>query len=156
MGKLLGALVAMALAVSGCLAPGAEVVARNWRPAGAGGKSLGQLVAVSPGLVGATWEAYDGPSGEQVVRLAVEYAPARAAGGCPAPAAGNRLAARAFLLLDLTVAAGGRVDFASAEARAYSQGGAYAATPLDIGVMADLVARACPLPCTALAVPSQP
>ncbi|KHK02508.1 hypothetical protein [Desulfovibrio sp. TomC] len=153
MGRLTVLVAAMVLAVSGCLAPGPEAVVRNWRPDGAGGRTLGQLVAVSPGLAGATWEAYDGPSGEPMVRLAAEYAPAKAAGGCPVPAAGSRLGARVFLILSLTVGRNGTVDFASAEGQAYTAGGAFASYPLDIGVIAALVARACPLPCPALAVP---
>ena len=155
MGRLavMAAAMVLVLAVAGCLAPGPEAVARNWRPQGAGGQSLGQLIAVSPGLVGATWESYDGPAGEPLVRLAVEYAPGKAALGCPAPAAGSRLAARAFLILSLAVGKNGTVDFVSAEGQAYTAGGAFASSPLDIGVIADLVARASPLPCPALAVP---
>ena len=147
------AVMLLVLMLSGCLAPRPETVARNWRPDGAGGKCLGQLLAVSPGVRGATWESFAGPAGEPLVRLAVEYNPAMAARGCPGPGAGSRPAARAFLLLQLSVAPGGAVDFVSAEGRAYSEGGAYAASPLDIGVIADLVARTVPLPCSALYVP---
>jgi len=147
------AAMVLVLALSGCLAPGPATVVRNWRPDGAGGKSLGQLLAVSPGLLGATWESFDGPAGEPLVRLAVEYSPAVAARGCPAPAAGSRPAARAFLIVKLSVAPGGAVDFVSAEVQAYTVGGAYAAYPLDIGVIADLAARTSPLPCAALNVP---
>lgn len=147
------AAVLVTLAFSGCLAPRPETVARNWRPTGAGGPSLGQLLAVSPGLVGATWESYDGPTGEPVVRLAAEYAPAVAGKGCPSPGVGSRPAARTFLILTLSVSAGGTVDFVSAQGQAYSEGGAYAAFPLDIGVIADLAARTSPLPCAALVVP---
>ena len=146
--------VVLALSLAGCLAPAAQVTARNWRPMGAGGLNLGQLVAVSPGLREVTWESYDGPAGDTVVRLAVEYDPARTAPGCPVPAAGNIRADRAFLLLTLSVAGTGAVDFVSAEARAYSAAGAYASTPLDIGVIADLTTRGSPLPCAALAVPA--
>ena len=90
MRALATAAVLAAVALSGCLAPRPETVARNWRPTGAGGPNLGQLLAVSPGLVGATWESYDGPTGEPVVRLAAEYAPAVAGKGCPSPGAGGR------------------------------------------------------------------
>jgi len=147
------AAVLLVLTLSGCLAPRPETVARNWRPDGAGGRSLGQLLAISPGVRGATWESFTGPAGEPLVRLAVEYNPAMAARGCPGPGAGSRPAARVFLILQLSVAPGGTVDFVSAEGRAYSEGGAYAAYPLDIGVIADLVARTSPLPCPALSVP---
>lgn len=144
----------LALALAGCLAPAAETTARNWRPMGAGGLNLGQLLAVSPGLRQTTWESYDGPTGDTLVRVAVEYDPARTASGCPLPGVGSQRADRTFLLLTLSVAGSGTVDFVSAEARAYSEGGAYAATPLDIGVIADLTTRVSPLPCTALVVPA--
>ena len=147
------AVLVVSLALSGCLAPRPETVARNWRPDGAGGKSLGQLLAVSPGLVGATWESFDGPGGEPVVRLAAEYNPSVAGRGCRAPGTGRRPAARTFLLLTLSVSPGGAVDFVSATGQAYTEGGAYAAFPLDIGVIAALVARTPPLPCAALTVP---
>ena len=147
------AAMVLVLALSGCLAPGPVTMARNWRPDGAGGKSLGQLLAVSPGLVGATWESFDGPSGEPLARLAAEYNPVVAARGCPAPGAGSRPAARTFLILTLSVAPGGAVDFVSAEVQAYTVGGAYAAYPLDRGVIAALAARTAPLPCAALDVP---
>ena len=50
-------------------------------------------------------------------------------------------------------ASGGAVEFVSATGQSYTEGGAYAAFPLDIGVIAALVARTPPLPCAALTVP---
>jgi len=143
----------LTVALAGCLAPRPETVARNWRPDGPAGLTLGQLLAVSPGLVVATWEAFEASDGKPMVRLALEYGPAAAARNCPPAGAGTRLAARAFAIVKLAVAPDGTVDFVSAEGQAYTPGGQYAAYPLDIGVIADLVARACPLPCPALLVP---
>jgi hypothetical protein len=146
-------MLAATVLVAGCFAPRAEMQARTWRPAGAGGQSLGQLVAASPGISGVTWESFDGPDGRTEVRLAAEYAMARVGRNCPPPGAGSLPAARAFLILGLTVSPAGAVDFAFAEARAYAASGAYVSRPLDIGVMADLVARAAVLPCRCLVVP---
>ena len=40
---------------------------------GANGLALGRLVALSPGVKHATWEAFAGVDGQTVVRLAAEY-----------------------------------------------------------------------------------
>ena len=72
---------------------------------------------------------------------------------CPAPGEGREAAVRAFFILGLTVAASGKVDFAYAEARGYAASGAWRSTPLDIGVIADLAARAPVVPCAALTLP---
>ena len=45
------------------------------------------------------------------------------------------------------------MDFAYAEARGYAASGAWQSTPLDLGVVAALVAKATVLPCAALTLP---
>lgn len=149
----LSGLLALVLLLGGCFAPHEQVVVRNWRPLGPGGLTLGQLLAVSPGVRAVVWESFAGPGGATVVRVSVEYDPARAAAGCPPPGAGQALAARCFFLLDCTVAPDGGVTVAAARAQAYSARGYFEALPLDLGVVADLVARASPLPCAAIALP---
>jgi len=150
--RLLGLLVAAAV-LSGCFAPRAETLARGWRPAGPGGRTLSQLLALSPGVASTTWESFAGPGGTTEVRLTAEYAASRLEAACPAPPADREAAARAFLILGLTVTPAGTVNFAYAEARGYAASGAWQSTPLDIGVVADLVARASVLPCAALSLP---
>lgn len=152
-GRMLWLALAMAATLAGCIAPRAETEARNWRPDGAGGRTLSQLLALSPGIASTTWESFDGPSGATDVRLTAEYAVPRLAAACPGPPVGRETAARAFLVLGLTVTPAGTVDFAYAEARGYAASGAWQSTPLDIGVVADLVARATVLPCAALTLP---
>lgn len=142
-----------ALALTGCFAPKAQIAARNWRPMGAGGLSLGQLVAVSPGIKTATWETLAGVDGQTVARLAAEYDPIKAAAGCPVLAAGLGRAARSFLILDLIVTPAGAVTFLAAKAQAFDAAGYFEEYALDIGVIADLVARACPIPCPDLSLP---
>ena len=149
--RLLGFVLAAVLV--GCFAPRAETEARNWRPDGPSGRTLSQLLALSPGIAATTWESFAGPGGATDVRLTAEYAVPRLASACPAPLAAQETAARAFLILGLTVTPAGAVDFAYAEARGYAASGAWRSTPLDIGVVADLVARATVLPCAALTLP---
>ncbi|HML55218.1 MAG TPA: hypothetical protein PKC79_14080 [Solidesulfovibrio magneticus] len=151
-GRMLWLALAMAATLAGCFAPRAETEARNWRPDGPGGRTLSQLLALSPGIAATTWESFDGPGGATDVRLTAEYAVPRLAAACPAPPAGQETAARAFFVLGLTVTPAGTVDFAYAEARGYAASGAWQSTPLDIGVVADLVAKAAVLPCAALAL----
>lgn len=146
-------LLLLALPLAGCFAPRAEVTARNWRPMGPNGLAFGRLVALSPGVKRATWEAFAGVHGQTVVRLAAEYDPARAAAGCPPPEADMARAARSFLLVDLAVTPQGSVDFIAAKAQAYSAGGYFEEYDLDIGVIAALAARARPMPCADLALP---
>jgi hypothetical protein len=83
----------------------------------------------------------------------VEYDAAAAAGTCPTPAKGLQPAARIFLLLDFTVASNRSVTPVSARAQVYTAKGYYEDYPLDLTVMADLMAKAFPLPCTDLALP---
>lgn len=146
-------LVLLALPLAGCFAPRAEDTARNWRPMGANGLALGRLVALSPGVTRATWEAFAGIKGQTVVRLAAEYDPVRAAAGCPPPEAGMVRAARSFLIVDLAVTPQKSVDFIAAKAQAYSADGYFEEYDLDIGVIAALAARARPMPCPDLALP---
>jgi len=152
-GRMLWLALAMAAVLAGCFAPRAETLARGWRPDGPGGRTLSQLLALSPGIASTTWESFAGPGGTTEVRLTAEYAVPRLAAVCPAPPAGREAAARAFLILGLTVSPAGQVDFAYAEARGYAASGAWQSTPLDIGVVADLVAKATVLPCAALTLP---
>ena len=152
-GRMLWLALATAALLAGCFAPRAESLARGWRPDGPGGRTLTQLLALSPGIATTTWESYDGPGGATSVRLTAEYAVSRVGAACPGPPAGQEAAARAFLVLGLTVTPAGQVDFAYAEARGYAASGAWQSTPLDIGVVADLVAKAVVLPCAALALP---
>ena len=152
-GRMLWLALAMTVVLTGCFAPRAETLARGWRPDGPGGRTLSQLLALSRGIASTTWESFDGPGGATQVRLTAEYAVPRLAGACSAPPAGREAAARAFLVLGLTVSPAGAVDFAYAEARGYAVSGAWQSTPLDIGVVADLVAKAPVLPCAALTLP---
>ncbi len=146
----------MALAatlLAGCFTPRAQVAARNWRPLGPDGLSLGRLLAVSPGVRNIIWETFAGLDGQTVARASVEYDPVRASADCPGREPGMALAARAFLLLDLVVTPAGRVDFLAAKAQAYNVSGAYEEYGLDAGVIADLVARVRPIPCDDLRLP---
>lgn len=152
-GRMLWLALAMSAVLAGCFAPSAETLARGWRPDGPGGRTLVQLLALSPGIASTTWESFAGPAGVTEVRLTAEYAASRLDVACPGPPAGQEAAARAFLILGLTVSPAGAVEFAYAEARGYAASGAWQSTPLDIGVVADLVARAAVLPCAALALP---
>jgi hypothetical protein len=146
--------LSLLVVLAGCFAPKAEVTVRNWRPLGAGGLALAQVLALSPNAKNVVWESLDGAGDETVVRVSVEYDPRRAAANCPPPAAGLATAARCFLLLDFSVTPGGVVTFFAAKAQTYSAKGYFQEYPLDIGVMADLVARVFPLPCEAIALPS--
>jgi hypothetical protein len=150
--RLVG-IVLLAAALAGCFAPGEQVAVRNWRPLGPGGLTLGQLLAVSPCCKAVTWESYVGAGGATMVRTAVEYDPVRAAGGCPMPGAGRITAARVFLLLEFAVTPAGGVTFVAARGQAYSARGYFEEYPLDIGVMADIAARAFPLPCPDISLP---
>ncbi|WP_300161070.1 hypothetical protein [Solidesulfovibrio sp.] len=151
---MLLAVLATALALSGCFAPKAEVAARNWRPMGGSSLPLGRLIALSPGIRTATWESFAGVDGRTVVRLAAEYDPARASAGCPPLAAGLARAARSFLIVDLAVTPDGKVDFIASKAQAYNADGYFEEYDLDIGVVADLVARASPIPCADFGLPA--
>lgn len=151
--RLLWLALAMVVVLTGCFAPRAETLARGWRPDGPAGLTLSQLLALSPGIAATTWESFAGPAGATEVRLTAEYGVGRLASACPAPTADQEAAARAFLVLGLTVTPAGQVDFAYAEARGYAASGAWQSTPLDIGVVADLVAKASVLPCAAFTLP---
>jgi len=140
--------------LSGCFAPTDQAMVRNWRPLGAAGRTLSQLLALSPGVKGVTWESLGGENGATVVRTVVEYAPDRAGTDCGTPATGMAVAARCFLVMDFSVTPAGAVTFFAAKSQTYSALGAMQEAGLDIGVMADLVARAFPLPCAALTVPA--
>lgn len=157
-GRTLAALAALALGAAllttGCFAPRAETLARNWRPLGRSGPTLETALLRSPGRANIVWETYAGQKGAQVVRVTVEYDPAGTADFCPTAPAGMRRAVRAFFLLEVTVAPDRTVEFAAARAQAYSAKGAFAEYPLDAGVIADLVTRTFPLPCAALFLPN--
>lgn len=143
------------LTASGCFAPEAQVVARNWRPLGPRGLTLGQLLAVSPNVKGVVWETFAGEPGQTVARASVEYHPDAAAAGCPALGKGMTLAARVFLILDLAVTkADGTVTFLAAKAQAYNADGYFEEYWLDMGVMAALASKTFPLPCADLGVPA--
>ena len=150
-----GLLLVAVLAGAGCFGPKAQVGARNWRRLGAGGLTLGQLLAVSPCVKHVVWETFAGERGQMVARASVEYDPVRAAAGCPKLERGMAPAARVFLILDLAVtAASGDVTFLAAKAQAYDADGYFEEYWLDIGVLADIAAKAFPIPCADLGVPS--
>ncbi len=154
MGRMPLAVCLVVFFLAGCFAPREQVAARNWRPMGASGLPLGQLVARTPGLKSVTWESFVDGRGRTVARLAAEYAPAGAYSGCPAPEPGLALAARSFLLLDLAVSPEGAVEFQAATAQAYDAAGYYEEYTLDAGVVAALVAGVCPVPCADLRLPA--
>ena len=143
----------LSLSLYGCLDPKAEDVVRDWRPMGQSGPTLGAAVTASPLARSQTWETYAGEAGATTVRLSVEYDAAAAAGTCPTPAKGLQPAARIFLLLDFTVASNRSVTPVSARAQVYTAKGYYEDYPLDLTVMADLMAKVFPLPCTDLVLP---
>lgn len=144
----------MLLTLSGCFSPRPQVTARNWRPLGPRGLTLGQLLALSPGCKRVTWESYADNGTSQTVRVSVEYIPAVALAACSKAPPGMSPAARLFLLLDLNVPPDGDVTFAAAKAEVFDASGYYEAYSLSIGVMAAIVARTFPLPCGDIGLPS--
>jgi|GEM_PF-6471312 len=152
---MLPVLLLTVLAMAGCFAPKAQEAARNWRPLGVGGLTLGELLAVSPCVKNVVWEMFAGDPGQTVVRASVEYDPAQAATGCPKREKDDALASRLFLILDLAVTAkSGDVAFLAAKAQAYNAAGYFEEYWLDIGVLADITAKAFPIPCADIVLPS--
>lgn len=152
--RLLSAALLLAAVLSGCLAPKAEDLVRDWHPLGSEGLTLGQALLASPYRKNIVWEDYAGEADAVMVRASVEYDPASAGGVCPAGPADMARAARVFLLLEFSVSPAGEVTFSAAREQAYSAKGYFEETPLDLAVMADLMTRTFPLPCDGLDLPN--
>lgn len=142
------------LVLAGCFAPKPQETVQAWRPLGTGGPTLAEALAASPGRKQVVWESYAADQGGgSLVRASVEYWPAGADATCPPPAAGSRRAVRLFLLLEFTVSPARAVTCSGARAQVYTAKGSFEEYPLSLGVMADLMAGAFPLPCADLDLP---
>jgi hypothetical protein len=149
----LALLAACLVVLTGCFTPKDQAAVQNWRPMGAGGPSLAEALDASPGRKSVVWESFTGEAGEPLVRVTVEYRPAGAQARCPNPASGTQRAARIFLVLECAVSPAGAVTPTGARAQVYTAKGYYEEYPLSLEVMADLMARAFPLPCADLDLP---